>query len=201
MSKRPSTLSARKVIALAAAASLALAACGGDDDEDAGNDAGAASTAESDSGNDAGGDNGDDGGDGDDGDDGNDDAGGGGGGGGTLVLGDETITLDSARCFLQEQDAAAGGGKILFVAQGFGVDAAGDDVIVDVSRYDQDSQFAGDDILVDIGDPFAGDSVGWSARGPEGTVELDGSNLSADDLTFQNSDDLSEAPGSLEINC
>ena len=45
------------------------------------------------------------------------------------MIGDETITLDSARCFLEEQDAAAGGGKILFVAQGFGTNAAGEQLV------------------------------------------------------------------------
>lgn len=134
------------------------------------------------------------------GDDGGGSAGSG-GGGGTLVLGDETIALDSARCFLEEQDAAGGGGKILFVAQGFGTNAAGDELVVDLSRYDEESQFTGDDILVDIGDPFSDDAVSLSASGDIGTIVIDGSTLSASGLTFDNFDDGSQTPGSVQVNC
>ena len=123
------------------------------------------------------------------------------GGSGALVLGDQTIAFDSARCFLQEQDAAAGGGKILFVAQAFGTDAAGEPVAIDVSRYDQDSQFFGDDIIVDIGDPSSEDGVSLGARGEVGTVTVDGSRISAATLTFLDFDDATEQSGSFEINC
>ena len=124
---------------------------------------------------------------------------GGGAGGGTLTIGDETITLVSSRCFLEEQDAAAGGGKILFVGQGTGTNAAGDDVLLDVSRYNEDSQFAGDDVLVDIGDFETGYSL--SSTSDIGTVQLDGRTLSADGLSFTNFDDFSEVPGSFVLNC
>jgi hypothetical protein len=124
-----------------------------------------------------------------------------GGNGGELVLGDETITFDSARCFLEEQEAAAGGGKILFVAQAFGTNAAGDQVAIDVSRYDEDSQFTGDDIIVDIGDPFSDDAVSLTANGDIGTVTVDGPNLSASGLTFNNFDDNSQLSGSFQISC
>ncbi len=125
----------------------------------------------------------------------------GGGNGGTLVLGDETIAFDGARCFLQEQEAAAGGGKILFVVQAFGTNAAGDQLSIDVSRYDEDSQFTGDDIIVDIGDPFSDEAVSLMASADLGTVAIDGSTLSAGALTFVNFDDMSEQGGSFEINC
>jgi hypothetical protein len=105
-----------------------------------------------------------------------------GGNGGELVLGDEAVTLDRARCFLEEQDSAGGGGKILFVRQGFGTNAAGEEVLVDVSRYDEDSRFTGDDILVDIGEP--GSSVSFQANADLGTISVDGSTLSADGPTF-----------------
>lgn len=124
-----------------------------------------------------------------------------GGGGGTLVLGDETIVLDSARCFLAEQDAAAGGGKILFTGQGFGTNAAGEDLVVDVSRYDEESQFTGDDILVDIGDPFSDDFVSFNASGEIGMVNLDGSTMSTGEIVFLNPDDGSETAGSLQLDC
>ncbi len=126
---------------------------------------------------------------------------GGGGNGGTLVLGEETVSFDSARCFLEEQDAAAGGGKILFVAQAFGTNANGDPISIDVSRYDEDSQFTGDDIIVDIGDPFSDDAVSMAANGDIGTVVVDGSQLTASGLTFVDFDDMSEQAGSFEINC
>lgn len=171
----------RRSVAALALLAVALTACGGDDD--------ASDGAPSDAQNDEAGE---------------EDAtaqAGSGSGGGTLTIGDETITLDRARCFLEEQDAAAGGGKILFVAQGFGTNAAGEDVTLDVSRYDEDSDFAGDDILVDIGDVLAGESVGLSAGGVIGTVTVDGSTLSADGLTFTNFDDATDQPGSFEINC
>lgn len=125
----------------------------------------------------------------------------GGGDAGSVVLGDETVAFDSARCFLQEQDAAAGGGKILFVVQAFGTDANGDELMIDVSRFDEDSQFTGDDISVVIGDPFSGSAVSWSASADLGTVQIDGSTVSADGLTFQNFDDFAELAGSFSINC
>lgn len=125
----------------------------------------------------------------------------GGSGGGTLVLGDETITLDSARCFLEEQDSAGGGGKILFVGQGYGVDADGVELVLDVTRYDEESQFTGDDISVNIGDPFSDDLVSYTAGGDIGTVQVDGSVMSADGLTFSNFDLGEELPGSFQLNC
>ena len=175
------------VILAAAALTMFVVGCGGDDDSS--DDAGDAPAAVDDSGaSESGG-----------------DAGGGGAtagaGGGTLELGAETITFERARCFLEEQDAAAGGGKILFTAQAFGTNAAGDEVVIDVSRYDEDSQFAGDDIIVDIGDPFSDTAVSLNAVTDIGTVSVDGSTLSASGLTFTNFDDFSEQPGSFEINC
>lgn len=174
----------RRTWALASVVALTVSACGGDDDAD---DDGAAQEAPADDGGGA--------------DDAADASGSGGVGGGELVLGDETIALDSARCFLEEQDAAAGGGKILFVAQGFGTTADGEAVVVDVSRYDEDSQFAGDDVLVDIGDVTAGESTSYGARGEIGAVEVDGSTLSADGLTFTDFDAAEQLPGSFRIDC
>ena len=181
-----SAMGVRRWVAAAAASMLVLAACGGDDDaadpEPAADDGGGAEE------------------DGGAGDGGAGAGGGGGAGGGTLVLGAETITLDSARCFLEEQESAGGGGKILFVAQGFGTTADGEPLTLDVSRYDEDSQFTGDDVIVDIGDPFADSAVSLTASGDIGTVTLDGSSLSADGLTFVD-DDFSEQTGSFELNC
>lgn len=169
---------------------LIVAGCGDDDDGAAGGDDTPATTAApSDEGTAA--------------PSGNDDepAAPSGGNGGELVLGDETITFDSARCFLQEQEAAAGGGKILFVGQASGTNAAGEQVMIDVSRYDEDSQFVGDDIVVDIGDPFSDDAVSYLGGSDAFIVSLDGSTLSADGLTFRNFDDNTELSGSFRIDC
>ncbi len=123
--------------------------------------------------------------------------------GGTLVFGGGLIALDSARCFLQEQDAV-GGGKILFVAQAFAVTAGGDEIALDVSRYDEDSQFAGDDVKIEISHPEERElAMSLSSIGDIGTVTLDGSSVtSAGDLTFTSEvDDSIEFIGSFEINC
>ena len=127
--------------------------------------------------------------------------GGGGGSAGFVTLGDETITLDSARCFLQPQDAAAGGGQILATAQGFGTNAAGDQVAVDFSRFSEDSQFAGDDVKVDIGDPFSDSAVSYGGSVAIGGVDLSGSTVSATGFVLNNFADFSELLAHFEINC
>lgn len=127
--------------------------------------------------------------------------GGGGGGGGTLTLGEDVINLDSARCFLEEQDVAGSAGKILFNGQGFGTTGAGETFVLDVSRYDEDSMFTGDDIGVDIGDPRGDDFYSWSGKADLGTIERDGSTLRADGLTFRHSKDFTEVAGAFELNC
>ena len=124
-----------------------------------------------------------------------------GGGAGSLTLGDEVIELASARCFLQEQDVTGSPGKILFQAQGYGVTAEGEELVLDVTRYDEDSLFTGDEIEADIGDPFGDDFYYWSASGDIGTVEIDGSTLSVGGLTFRHSDDGSEVMGTFELKC
>jgi hypothetical protein len=123
------------------------------------------------------------------------------GGAGTLTLGDEVIELERARCFLEEQDAAAGGGKILFVGQGFGTLTDGTEFVLDISRYDEDSQFTGDDIKVDVGDFRSEDFYSWSVVADLGTIEQDGSTLRAEGLTFRHSEDGSEITGAFEVNC
>ena len=120
---------------------------------------------------------------------------------GTLTLEDEVIALDEARCFLQEQDVAGSAGKILFQAQGMGTTADGEEFVLDVSRYDEDSLFTGDDIQVDVGDPRGEAFYSWDASADLGTIELGGSSLRAGGLTFQHSEDGSEVMGAFELNC
>jgi hypothetical protein len=126
---------------------------------------------------------------------------GGGGSAGFVTLGGETITLDSARCFLQPQDAAAGGGQILATAQGSGTNAAGDEVAVDFSRFSEDSQFAGDDVKVDVGDPFSDSAVSFGGSVEIGGVDLSGSTVSATGFVLNNFSDFSEVVADFEINC
>jgi hypothetical protein len=176
----------RRLTVLVAVVALGIAGCGGDDDDSATPTEPAGDVADGDGTPD----------DGPTGDDGAPT----GAGGGTLTLGDETIDFDRSRCFLEEQDAAAGGGKILFVGQAFGTNAEGDEVSIDVSRYDEDSDFAGDDVSVVVGSPGSDDAVSYSSRSPIGTVSLDGSVLSAEGLTFSD-DDGTEVSGSFEVRC
>ncbi len=122
------------------------------------------------------------------------------GGGGTLTFDGEEIALDSSRCTFEEQEAAAGGGTIEFVAQGNGTNAAGEDVLIDVSRYSEESQFAGDDVSIVIGDI----ATGASFRGSEdaGTVSEDGSTVAATDFPIKSDDDFSnERTVSFSIDC
>ncbi|MDW3218068.1 MAG: hypothetical protein R8F63_05590 [Acidimicrobiales bacterium] len=190
-----------RILGILALLALVAAGCG-DDSGDDGTSAGADDSSAADDGSSDDSSADDSSADDSSGDDsGSTDGSGGGGTGGTVVLGDETITLDSARCFLQEQDAAAGGGKILFNAQGYGTNAAGDELVVDLTRWDEDSQFTGDDIIVDIGDPFSDDAVSYSATGEIGMITVDGSNLSTGEILFTNFDPFEELPGSVQLSC
>lgn len=128
------------------------------------------------------------------------DTGSAGGGSATVTLDGEEISVSSARCFLEEQEAAAGGGSIEMVAQAFGTNAAGDDVSLDFSRFSEDSQFAGDDVSITVGDPFSEDSVSLSGNEPTGAVSLDGNVLSATDFPLVGSD-FEESTVSFEISC
>lgn len=118
------------------------------------------------------------------------------GGAGTLTLGDETIALGSARCYLQSQTAA--GQEILWNGQASGTNAAGEDVRIDVSRYDESSQFAGDDVSIDIGE--LGNTASWTGRYDIGTVDLSGKTISASGIEMKN-EQFESAQVSFEINC
>ncbi|MCZ7527741.1 MAG: hypothetical protein M5U14_15990 [Acidimicrobiia bacterium] len=186
--------SAMRTVAAGALALVLVGACGGDDDEGASTPQDAVEATD-------GGEADDDATENDSADDGSDAAQPPGSGGGTLDLGGEAISLTGSRCYLEEQDAAAGGGKILFVVQGTGTDAAGDEVLIDVSRYDDESQFAGDAIDITVGDPMSGEAAGYSTIAPTGTVTLDGSTASADAVTLVDDADGSEVAVSFEISC
>lgn len=122
------------------------------------------------------------------------------GGGGTLIWDGEEIALDSSQCTFEEQEAAAGGGTIEFVAQATGSTEAGDDVLIDVSRYSEESQFAGDDVSINIGDYATGAS--FRGNEPAGAVSEDGSTVEASDFPMMSDEDFSdERTVSFSIDC
>lgn len=198
----------RRLVAVAGAAALLLAACGGDDDAE-GDDPPAASADADAGGDDAGGDtdadvdtDADAGDDSDAGADANADSGNSGGGdGGELVFDGETIALDRPLCYLQEQDAAAGGGKILLNAQAEGTMADGELIDVSFVRWDEDSQFHGDDVIIGIGDYTTAAYVSLIGGGEIGVVAVDGSTLTANDLAFDDFETGTEHTASFVINC
>lgn len=119
----------------------------------------------------------------------------------SVVLDGETMVLDRVLCHLESQPAAAGGGNILFVVQGYGSDSAGEPVMIDITRFDADSMFAGDDVQLYIGD-ITGDEVrDLGTTAPAGTVTLDGSTASVDALTVQDLAAGTEHTLAFEIRC
>ena len=183
----------RRTVALAAVAGLVMAGCGDDGEPTASN----APTVAGDEtpGSEAGGSGGDEG------DTGQDQGSGASPGSGSIVLDGETISLDDVRCFLEPQPAAAGGGNILFVVQGEGENPQGEAVMIDISRYDDDSTFAGDLVDIYVGDYMAGDALELSAMTPAGSVELVGSTATAEGLIVEDVESGSSTSVSFSIDC
>lgn len=125
----------------------------------------------------------------------------GGAGSGTIDVGGEVIEIDRVMCHLESQPAAAGGGNILFVVQGHGTDAAGEDVMIDISRYDEGSSFAGDHVDVVIGDIFSEDVRNVVAVVDEGTVTLDGSRAYASDVMATDYESFEDLSVSFDLSC
>lgn len=120
------------------------------------------------------------------------------GGGGSLTLDGETISFDGSRCFLEEQESA--GQTIELTGQGFGTNADGEQVSIDVTRFAEDSALPGDSIDVTVGDPASPDSTSFGTIAEVGTVELDGSTLRAEGVELQ-TDDLTTVAASFEVVC
>ena len=120
-----------------------------------------------------------------------------GAGGGTLMLGDEEITLDRSRCYLQEQDSATGGTLELSV-QANGTNAAGEPVLVDITRQADDTGSPGDLFVVDVGEP--GDSVSYNALLDYGTVSVDGG-VSASDVVLESLELHEQVTVSVQFSC
>ena len=175
-------MTARRVM-VAAVLALAVSAAGcGDDDDSADGatepaDTVAADDASSDDEADGGGDDGG-------GDQGGDESAAPAGDAGTLTFGGETIEMENVGCFLEEQPRAGLGGTFEFSIQGRGTNAAGEAVIIDITRVrpDEDggplgNQEPADEVKIDIGDPGSGTS--YTGDGPVGTVTVDGSSVTA----------------------
>jgi hypothetical protein len=121
-----------------------------------------------------------------------------GGGAGLLVLDGEEITLGPGRCFLEEQEAAAGGGSIELTGQAAGTNAAGDPVTVDFTRYGEGSQFAGDDLSVTVGE--LGQHTSATGSLDAGAVSLEDDVLRGDGFSLMG-DDGAQMSASFEIHC
>ena len=100
----------------------------------------------------------------------------------TMTLGGELIVIDRMLCFFEEQPRAGLGGVFTHTAQGQATDAAGEPVILDLTRSRDEDGTVADTVLVDIGDPFSDDAVSLSANGPEGSIDFGDSSASAADL-------------------
>ena len=118
---------------------------------------------------------------------------------GSLTVDGEDIELNPGRCLLEEQPSAGGGGVLEATAQGTGTNRAGDQVVVDFTRYSADSQFAGDDVSVTIGDPFDG-ATELGGTADSGTVAIDGFEVSATDFEVSDESGTTQAI-SFTINC
>jgi hypothetical protein len=97
----------------------------------------------------------------------------------SMTLGDEAITMEGLRCFFEEQPRAGLGGVFTHSAQGQGINAAGESVILDLTRARAEDGTVQDEIIVDIGDPAGGDSVSLGASGPEGLITFGEASASA----------------------
>lgn len=123
------------------------------------------------------------------------------GGTGSAQLDGETIEFTEVLCYLEPQPAASGGGNILFVAQGHGTNTAGEPIMVDVSRYDEDSIVAGDTVDVVIGEVTAADAVQLGYRSEAEAVTLVENTVSARDLTMDNFETMTQHTVSFEFSC
>ena len=179
------------LVAVAASLLLFLAACGDDGSSDAG-DTGA-----------SGEDGSPDAGDASSGGGETDGAGPSSGGGGTATFGGEEVTITRVRCFFEEQPRAGLGGVFTHTAQADGVDAAGVEVVIDMSRAIDEGGAVENDISFDIGDPFGDDFVGYGAGGADAVIEFGDDGVSGSDVALTNFDDFEAQPEllSFDLTC
>jgi hypothetical protein len=166
-------------MAVVMAAGLLIAGCGSDDD--GGSAAGSVSNADP-SGDSSGGVDGDS----DDSSDGGGDAPATGGGGGTINLGGEEIAIERLLCFFQEQPRAGLGGVFTHTAQGEGVNAAGEGVLLDFTRAVAEDGTIEFDLTVTVGDFLSGDSVELRDTGDEITFGDNSASVNTEVTDFDN---------------
>lgn len=163
------------------ASALLLAGCGGDDDgnTEAGSDGGSTSSDAASSG----------------GDDSSSSTGA--SGGGVINLGGEEIAIERLLCYFEEQPRAGLGGVFTHTAQGQGVNAAGDAVLVDFSRAVAEDGTVEFDLTVDVGDFRSADFVGYRGSGDE---IIFGDNSASVNTALVNFDDFDAAPVNLSFD-
>lgn len=187
------------------ALTLAVAACGGDDDDGTGDDAGQPTATEAQDAGD----------DGDDGDDSGDDDGNGGGfgsGTGTLTIGDETYEITGIGCVFSAEEAQ--NPDFPFNLSGFGESSTGARAQLSADIYDPsgEERTEGEGVshnisFTDIED-FANPSVDWQtvpgalAGGTETKLTIDGKRITGvgafDDGTTE---EFEAIEGTLEVDC
>ena len=99
-----------------------------------------------------------------------------------ILLGDEEIAIERMLCFFEEQPRAGLGGVYTHTAQGSGTTAAGEPIIIDLSRARDEDGTVGDDILVDIGEPGSEEAISLSAVGPDGLIQFGEASVAATDV-------------------
>lgn len=101
---------------------------------------------------------------------------------GSLIFGDEAIPIARFRCFFEEQPRAGLGGVFTHSAQGEGTNAAGEAVLLDMTRARAEDDTIEDHLSVGIGDPFGDDYVEYNVGGPEGLIEFGDASAAASDV-------------------
>lgn len=121
-----------------------------------------------------------------------------GGGASTLTFDGEEIALNARGCYAERQEVA--GSIITLTAQASGTNAAGEDVIVDFTRFAPGGTVGeSDDILIDIG-PL-GATTTYQAALPFESIPVDGGVLTVAETAFSSFDDGSEVTASVLIVC
>jgi hypothetical protein len=117
----------------------------------------------------------------------------------TLTFDGEEIALDnSLGCYAEEQEVA--GSIITLTAQASGTNAAGEDVLVDFTRFAPGGTVGeSDDILIDIG-PL-GATTTYQAALPFESVPVNSGVLTVAETAFSSFDDGSEVTASVAIVC
>jgi hypothetical protein len=119
---------------------------------------------------------------------------------GTLTLGAEVIAIDRLFCFFEEQPRAGLGGVFTHTAQGRATNAAGEPLVLDVSRARDEDGTVGDDVIIDIGDFRTDDAVSYRTGGPEGLVEFGDASISSADIQVSG-DDGNPVAVSFDVTC